>query len=62
MKLTIISKERKLRNQLRYLTENEIFFDGSLYKNEIHDFDLTLADDSIIETLEWYRFWFQHHS
>ncbi|OLS28938.1 MAG: GDP-L-fucose synthase [Candidatus Heimdallarchaeota archaeon LC_2] len=58
----LFSKEKKLKNQLRYFTENEIYFDGSLFKKEIGSVQITPFDTSLPETLDWYKYWFQNQS
>ncbi len=56
----IFFKDTKLRNQLRYLTQNEIFFDGSLFVKTFGNLEITPFETSIAETVDWYSYWIQN--
>lgn len=56
----IFSKDVKLRNQLKYLNQNELFFDGSVFIKEFGNLELTPFDISLAETVDWYNYWMEN--
>ena len=58
MIFALFSPKYRFYKDIRYLNENENFLSGELFKQELGEIVLTPLDESINDTIEWYKYWF----